>query len=774
MAILSIVLLSLAGIALLLSLIFDLECVAHSFLKKATGEPQGVRPKLAILVPAHNEEAVLGRTLESIKAQLEPIDRVLVVADNCSDRTAEVAREYGVEVSERFHDTERGKGYALAHGLQQLEENTPDVVIFLDADCQLEEGALDHLAWTAMSSRRPVQAIYTMGLPPNPSAKDRVSCFAFYVKNQVRAGGLHVLGLPTHLTGTGMALPWKIVSRVDFATGHLVEDMHLGLEFALKGTPPRLEPNARVTSVLPDRSEAATSQRTRWEHGHLQTIRTQFPRLLARGLSKDPRCLALALDLLVPPLAFLVMFMAGVGGISVLAGLIGLGWVPSLMVLIGVLAAWAEGGNRILSLKDLASIPAYMLWKLPFYKKFFSGSSEKEWVRTARDEETQEENVIPPIDKGSEAPVSMVLGQLFDTITMEETMTACQEAMRGSRPRYFVTANCDFLARSADDLELKQLLFNADRILCDGMPVYWISKALGVGLPERVAGSDLVSPLLEYCGKAELSVFLFGCAPETIEELKEKLPKAYPGLKIAGAISPPFGSIESWDNEEYVRIIREASPNLLLAALGFPKQERWISQFHEEYGTPLSIGIGASLDFLVNKQVRAPRFLQKIGLEWFWRMMLSPQRLAPRYYKDFKALSKLIKAHFRAFRSSGNAPSKREAVEGAISCPTQYTSEFEEQIRSFEGEEIPLDCAWIAPVDSVVISRIFRAQRFAKSVGKHLVLRNAPPVLERYWAEFQLQPVFPLKAGAATSSQGTGTTEEFPQAGPIVRGTPRA
>ena len=144
------------------------------------------RPAVTVLIPAHNEHLVLAKTLHSIFPQLAENDRLLVVADNCSDDTAKIAEAAGAEVIERFDPERRGKGYALDFGVRHLRSNPPDVVIVIDADCQVGEGAIDRLARICAEADRPVQALYLMHAPYGAGLGVRVAEFAWRVKNQVR------------------------------------------------------------------------------------------------------------------------------------------------------------------------------------------------------------------------------------------------------------------------------------------------------------------------------------------------------------------------------------------------------------------------------------------------------------------------------------------------------------------------------------------------------------------------------------------------------------
>jgi cellulose synthase/poly-beta-1,6-N-acetylglucosamine synthase-like glycosyltransferase len=347
--------------------------------RRRAPDPAAARPGCAVLVPAHNEEAVLGGTLGALLPQLGPGDRLVVVADNCTDRTAEVARSLGATAVERTDPERRGKGFALDYGVRFLEPSPPDVVVVVDADCLVQDGGLDRLVREAAGGR-PVQAVYVLQEPPEASSKQRLSAFAFTFKNLVRPLGLARLGAPCLLTGSGMAFPWPVLSQAPLASGNIVEDLQLGLDLAAAGHLPRLCPDARVTSGLPADEQAALNQRRRWEHGYMQTLLTQVPRLVAAALrQRRPALLGLALELSVPPLSLLFLLWAAVLAAAALAWQLG-GASPlpaavlagsGLAVLLAIFAAWAKFGRERLPLRALLAAPLYVLWKVPIYVTFF-------------------------------------------------------------------------------------------------------------------------------------------------------------------------------------------------------------------------------------------------------------------------------------------------------------------------------------------------------------------------------------------------------------------
>jgi cellulose synthase/poly-beta-1,6-N-acetylglucosamine synthase-like glycosyltransferase len=348
---------------------------------------------LAVLVPAHNEEDAIGETVRQTRAQLESGDRLLVIADNCSDATALRAKAEGAEVLERFDDRNRGKGFALAHGLESLKSVPPALIVILDADTRLSPGSMSALRHRAMETRGPVQAVYLLEVPPDAGPTAGVSAFAFLVKNLVRPTGLHHLGIPCQLLGTGMAIPWELMDVKRLATGNIVEDMQLGIDLALDGHPPEFCPQARVTGILPSGRKAAFIQRTRWEHGHLGTLLTQVPRLLGSALRRGrPALLGMALDLSVPPLALLCLLWVLVAGGSALLAVRGGHRLPALlsgitggMIIVSIAFAWLRHARGLIPGRVLVFAPFYALWKIPLYLSFLF-KRQKAWVRTPRGE----------------------------------------------------------------------------------------------------------------------------------------------------------------------------------------------------------------------------------------------------------------------------------------------------------------------------------------------------------------------------------------------------
>jgi cellulose synthase/poly-beta-1,6-N-acetylglucosamine synthase-like glycosyltransferase len=389
---LDIVLTVISAVLTVPALILFMEIVFALLYRPGAPRPQGRRPTVAVLMPAHDEATGIRQSLENLLPQLLPGDRLLVVADNCSDDTASIAVAAGAEVIERRDSTRRGKGFALDFGVRHLERSSPEVVIIADADCRFSAGSIDRLARECATRGRTIQGLYLMLSPEGAGARTRIAQFAWLVKNQVRPTGLLALALPCHLMGSGMAFPWDCIRSAQLATGHIVEDLQLGLDLARKGNAARFCPDVLVTSCFPQTDDGIRSQRTRWEHGHLGSILSDAPRLLLFGLMRiDIGTVALALDLMVPPLALLVILLVLNamldGAFAVLCGRPAPFTLASAsVVLVGtsVVLSWTRYGQNIISLYALASAPVYALSKVPIYIGFLF-SRQLDWVRSKRD-----------------------------------------------------------------------------------------------------------------------------------------------------------------------------------------------------------------------------------------------------------------------------------------------------------------------------------------------------------------------------------------------------
>lgn len=222
----------------------------------------------------------------------------------------------------------------------------------------------------------------------------------------------------------------------------------------------------------------------------------------------------------------------------------------------------------------------------------------------------------------------------FDVVTMPQTLDRIGGMIASKLPHYLATANVDFLVQTRTDSELRRILNEAHLVVCDGTPLVWLSRLLRRGLPERVAGSDLVPQLLERAERQGWRVFFLGGEPRALSRAVRNVEAKHPNIHIVGSYSPPFAPLDKMDHEGICERVRVAKPDLLLVSFGCPKQEKWIARNHAALEVPVSIGVGATIDFLAGTVKRAPRWMQVGGMEWIYRLAQEPRRLLKRYSTD--------------------------------------------------------------------------------------------------------------------------------------------
>lgn len=235
-----------------------------------------------------------------------------------------------------------------------------------------------------------------------------------------------------------------------------------------------------------------------------------------------------------------------------------------------------------------------------------------------------------------------ILGVEVASLTMEQAVQAAEKFMDSSAPHLIATANAEMIMRAGTDAELKNILNTADLVVPDGAGTVWAANYLGVKMPERVAGFDLVQHLLANAPAKGRRIFFFGSAPGVADKAKAKAEADYPGITVAGTHD---GFFTAADEGDIIRQIKEARPHLLLAALGVPKQEKWLKAHMAEIGCPLCIGVGGTFDVMAGVMKRAPLWMQKAKLEWLFRGMMQPQRIGrlmalPRFVLAVKAYKK--------------------------------------------------------------------------------------------------------------------------------------
>jgi N-acetylglucosaminyldiphosphoundecaprenol N-acetyl-beta-D-mannosaminyltransferase len=241
-------------------------------------------------------------------------------------------------------------------------------------------------------------------------------------------------------------------------------------------------------------------------------------------------------------------------------------------------------------------------------------------------------------------PTVMLWGLPLAALRRAEAVEAVLDLVRAGRPSYVITASSHYAMLSAHDPRLREVNARAALIVADGKPLVWASRLNGAPLPERVAGSDMIFDLCARSAQEGFRVFLLGAAEGVAEEAAARLTTKYPGLVVAGTECPPFRPLSAAEHAALIDRVRATRPDILFLAFGQPKGEFWLAENAEALGVPVSIQIGASLDFAAGRFRRAPRWMQKTGMEWAYRMWQEPRRLVPRYVRNARFLAGAVAA----------------------------------------------------------------------------------------------------------------------------------
>ncbi len=241
------------------------------------------------------------------------------------------------------------------------------------------------------------------------------------------------------------------------------------------------------------------------------------------------------------------------------------------------------------------------------------------------------------------------LGKIFaDHLTFHGAMERILERAEARAGGYVLTPNVDHVVLAEDDAELVAAYEECFLSTVDGQPLVWLARALGHPLPEKISGSDLVHPLVGGAAERGLRVFFLGAKEGVGQRAADRLQADHPGLEVAGVHSPPLGFEEDpVELERTLNQVEAAEPHLVLVALGCPKQEKFMYRHRAHFGGAVTLGIGATLDFLAGEVERAPDWMSKAGLEWTYRLAKEPRRMYERYLIRDRAIGRIAARMFR-------------------------------------------------------------------------------------------------------------------------------
>ncbi len=353
--------------------------------------------KFAIVVPAHNEEKIIAKTIYSISGLIYPKRNyeVFVIADNCTDNTAKIASSLGAMVLERTNADKAGKGYALRWAFDQIlaQQDAFDAIIVVDADSLISGNYLDVMNYYLEQGSRVIQSS-DLVLPDPGNWSVEATRIGFMLYNYVKPLGRKVLNLNMGLRGNGMCFNADVLREVPWKAWSLIEDVEYGLILLLKGEKIDFAPEATVLAQMPVEAKNAESQRSRWEIGRYGIIKMYTSKFLAKAIKeRSVSYFDVFLDLITPPFVNLMLITTAILSLTILLWLINI--LPALHILlwtilliIGIayffLGLIVSGADKNLY-KSLLRIPYYIFWKMKLYLNVFRKGKTKEWVRTERD-----------------------------------------------------------------------------------------------------------------------------------------------------------------------------------------------------------------------------------------------------------------------------------------------------------------------------------------------------------------------------------------------------
>lgn len=360
---------------------------------------------------------------------------------------------------------------------------------------------------------------------------------------------------------------------------------------------------------------------------------------------------------------------------------------------------------------------------------------------------------------GDHKPVSVpltIFGVPFYNVDFDETVEWVINRIRSGRPANIVTANLDFVTKAWSDPELQRVLIDADLVIADGFPIVRLSPFFGSRLKSRVTGSDLVPLLAERAAQEGFSIYGLGSADGVARQALEVLKIRYPELKVAGTYSPPYAPLLDMNHRDILRRLERAGPDILFVALGVPKQDKFISMHVRGWNVPVSIGVGGSLDFITGRQKRAPVWMQRLQLEWFWRLCYNPRRMFTRYISNVRfllsACRQMWMIHRLPDRPGGFQPLDEAGEEQLRSFGVmverfqnlgsgEAADQFVERVGGNAGSVI-LDIHQVPWLDSLELGALLEVSKRCRARGQRLILYAPRPKVRRLLETCRLTDYF--------------------------------
>lgn len=355
-------------------------------LNLAPPDPNTTLPRLAVVMPAHDEAVGIAACVANIKASLNHAEgcELIVIADNCQDDTAALARMAGARVLERHDTTLRGKGYALDYAFNILLAENFDGFIVIDADSRVDEALVGQFQLAFAIGMQAMQCRYRIA-NPDASRRARLQYIAWLAFNELRLQGREKLAVSVGILGNGFALSKAVLAAVPYEAGSIAEDMEYHLRLVNAGFQMHFLDSVTVYSDAPNESANASVQRSRWEGGRFRLMKEHIPALMQGVMQGKRRLLEPLAELLLLPLAYHVLLLLLILPLP-LAILQGYALAGLLLVVVHVLIAIKYGGGGLADIKALATVPFYIAWKLTLMPKLLRNArNNAQWQRTERE-----------------------------------------------------------------------------------------------------------------------------------------------------------------------------------------------------------------------------------------------------------------------------------------------------------------------------------------------------------------------------------------------------
>lgn len=236
-----------------------------------------------------------------------------------------------------------------------------------------------------------------------------------------------------------------------------------------------------------------------------------------------------------------------------------------------------------------------------------------------------------------------ILGVHINSLYRQELLSFFTECIRRAQKIQVAITPVNSILAAYKNQELLQMYNASEIVLCDSVPLLWSSNLLGTPIKERITGMDLLPEIVSLCNNHQFTIFLLGASPGVGDKLSEVIINKYPNCKVVGVYVPPFmETFTTLENDKMIQAINEVAPDVLLVSLTAPKQDIWIAQNKSNLNAKLMVGIGGAFEVMAGLSKRAPRWMQKSGLEWFYRFIQEPKRLFRRYFIEAPQFIPLI------------------------------------------------------------------------------------------------------------------------------------